>query len=84
MTKNLKHPFLRKLTLLPVLALLVSCGGNFAEPSGSAPALEEYWDPTGVASSTMEKCGMIPASYFDQPSTTGPYRADNIVNWQNN
>ena len=64
--------------------LLVSCGGNFAEPSDSAPALEEYWDPTGVASSTMEKCGMIPASYFDQPSTTGPYRADNIVNWQNN
>jgi len=64
--------------------LLVSCGGNYAEPTGSAPTLDEYWDPTGVASSTMEKCGMIPASYFDQPSATGPYRADNIVNWQNN
>jgi prepilin-type N-terminal cleavage/methylation domain-containing protein len=64
--------------------LLVSCGGNYAEPTGSAPDLEEYWDPSAVAASTMEKCGMIPASYFDQPSTTGPYRADNIVNWQNN
>ena len=28
MTKHIFHPFLRKLSLLPVLALLVSCGGG--------------------------------------------------------
>jgi hypothetical protein len=31
----------------------------------------------------MTRSGIIPASYFDETGTSGPYRADNIVNWAN-
>jgi hypothetical protein len=32
----------------------------------------------------MIRTGIVPASYFDETgNSTGPFRADNIVNWVN-
>ena len=62
--------------------LCVSCGVNFIESSapGVMPAANEYWD----GSSPMTQTGIVPATYFDQStSSAGPFRADNIVNWTN-
>ena len=67
MTKNLKHPFLRKLTLLPVLALLVSCGGGdsslTANLSGQVAAL---------TNSTANKATHFAASRFLEQASMGP------------
>ena len=66
--------------------LAVSCSANFVEPAavGEAPAPGEYWDPAGSGGSTMIRTGIVPASYFDETgNSTGPFRADNIVNWVN-
>lgn len=65
--------------------LVVSCSANFVDAAvqGDAPALAEYWDPAPAGGSTMTRSGIIPASYFDEAGATGPYRADNIVNWAN-
>lgn len=58
--------------------LLVSCGINYVEPTGTEPDAAEYWDPLGTPSMTAS--GIVPATYF-QDGASGPYRADNITNW---
>ncbi len=66
--------------------LCVSCGINFAESAGPGimPDTLEYWDPATSGGSTMTKSGIVPGTYFDQGTgSTGPFRADNIVNWTN-
>ena len=50
---------------------------------GDAPALDEYWDSASSGGSTMTRSGIVPKSYFDEVGTTGPFRADNLVNWAN-
>jgi prepilin-type N-terminal cleavage/methylation domain-containing protein len=65
--------------------LLVSCGANYVEPAtaGTMPATAEYWDATATGSSTMTKNGIIPGTYFED-AASGPFRADNLVNWTTN
>lgn len=65
--------------------LAVSCGGNFvpAAIEGDAPDVGEYWDPASAGGSNMSRSGIVPATYFDQGGNSGPFRADNIVNWSN-
>jgi hypothetical protein len=31
----------------------------------------------------MIRSGIVPTSYFDEAGSSGPFRADNIVNWSN-
>lgn len=65
--------------------LVVSCGVKFMEPAtqGEPPLADEYWDPAGGANA-MSRSGIVPATYFDESGAiTGPFRADNIVNWSN-
>ena len=63
--------------------LIVSCSANFnpAAVDGEPPAADEYWQITGA--SPMTRSGFVPASYFDESGSNGPYRADNIVYWSN-
>jgi len=63
--------------------LIVSCSANFnpAAVDGEPPATAEYWEVAGA--SPMTRSGFVPASYFDETGSNGPYRADNIVNWSN-
>jgi prepilin-type N-terminal cleavage/methylation domain-containing protein len=65
--------------------LVVSCSANFIEPAvqGEPPALAEYWDSAPAGGSTMIRSGIVPTSYFDEAGSSGPFRADNIVNWSN-
>jgi len=65
--------------------LAVSCSVNFvpANVDGDAPALDEYWDPAGSGGTTMTRSGIVPATYFDEAGNSGPFRADNLVNWTN-
>jgi prepilin-type N-terminal cleavage/methylation domain-containing protein len=65
--------------------LLVSCSVNFNESTvdGEPPLPGEYWDPAPSGGSTMERSGIVPPTYFDESGSTGPFRADNIVNWAN-
>lgn len=65
--------------------LLVSCSVNFVSSSveGEPPLNGEYWDPAPSGGSTMERSGIIPPTYFDEAGSSGPFRADNIVNWVN-
>jgi len=65
--------------------LIVSCGSNYAEPAtvDSSPVSNEYWDPTAGADGAMNKSGLIPTTYRDETSSQGPFRADNVVNWDN-
>jgi prepilin-type N-terminal cleavage/methylation domain-containing protein len=65
--------------------LVVSCSANFIEPAvqGDPPALAEYWDSAPAGGSTMIRSGIVPTSYFDEAGSSGPFRADNIVNWSN-
>ncbi|TAF21191.1 MAG: prepilin-type N-terminal cleavage/methylation domain-containing protein [Verrucomicrobia bacterium] len=65
--------------------LLVSCSVNFNESTvdGEPPLAGEYWDPAPSGGSTMERSGIVPPTYFDESGSTGPFRADNIVNWAN-
>ena len=55
-----------------------------APTEGDILALGEYWDPAAAGGTTMLRSGIVPATYFDEDgSTTGPFRADNLVNWGN-
>ena len=65
--------------------LVVSCSANFVDAAvqGDPPELAEYWDPAPAGGTTMTRSGIVPASYFDETGASGPYRADNIVNWSN-
>jgi prepilin-type N-terminal cleavage/methylation domain-containing protein len=65
--------------------LLVSCSVIFvpASSDNEPPAPEEYWDLSSSGGSTMTRSGIIPPTYFDETGATGPFRADNIVNWAN-
>jgi len=65
--------------------LIVSCGTNYAEPAtaDSSPVTIEYWDPTAGADGAMIKSGLIPTTYRDESNSQGPFRADNVVNWDN-
>lgn len=65
--------------------LVVCCSANFIEPAiqGEPPVLTEYWDTAPAGGSTMMRSGIVPGSYFDETGGTGPFRADNIVNWSN-
>lgn len=65
--------------------LLVSCSVNFVASTtdGEPPAAGEYWDPAPSGGSTMLRSGIIPPTYFDESGASGPYRADNLVNWAN-
>ena len=83
MTKNLKHPFLRKLALLPLLALLVSCGGGdsslTANLTGQVAALV---GTTGnkathfAASRFLEQAAMGPS-----PATVAQVKSQGIEAW---
>ncbi len=74
--------------------LLVSCGANYVDKGeGVMPDIKEYWDETTLTGGMkMAKNGLIPFvagppivyPYFEDATTsTGPFRADNIVNWSN-
>ena len=65
--------------------LFVSAGANFVEPAteGDILGLTEYWDPTPASILNMTSSGIVPATYFDETGGSGPYRADNLVNWTN-
>ncbi len=65
--------------------LFVSCSVNFnpATIDGEPPLAAEYWDSAPSGGSTMERSGIVPQTYFDESGSTGPFRADNIVNWSN-
>lgn len=66
--------------------LFVSAGGNYdpAPVDGEILASGEYWDPAGSGGTTMTRSGIVPTTYFDESGgNTGPYRADNLVNWTN-
>lgn len=83
MTKHIFHPFLRKLSLLPVLALLVSCGGGdsslMANLTGQVSA---------VVSSNSNKATHFAASRFLEQASMGPsplsvaqVKAQGIESW---
>jgi prepilin-type N-terminal cleavage/methylation domain-containing protein len=65
--------------------LVVSCSVNFvpAAVDGDAPLAGEYWDSAASGGSKMELSGIVPATYFDESGSAGPFRADNLVNWTN-
>ena len=65
--------------------LFVCASANFVPAANEGDLLdaEEYWDPTGSGGTTMTRSGIVPASYFDETGSAGPYRADNLVNWSN-
>lgn len=67
MTKNLKHPFLRKLTLLPLLALLVSCGGG-----DSSVTAKLTGQVAALTNSTANKATHFAASRFLEQASMGP------------
>ncbi len=65
--------------------LLVSCSVNFnaSTVEGDPPQPDEYWDPTPSGVMNITRSGIVPPTYFDESGSTGPFRADNIVNWAN-
>jgi hypothetical protein len=66
--------------------LFVCASANYVDaPSeGDILALGEYWDPASSGGTTMLRSGIVPGTYFDETGgTTGPFRADNLVNWSN-
>ncbi|MEY3110814.1 MAG: PilD-dependent protein PddA [Verrucomicrobiota bacterium] len=66
--------------------LFVCASANYVDaPSeGEILALGEYWDPAGSGGTTMLRSGIVPGTYFDETGgATGPFRADNLVNWSN-
>jgi len=67
MTKNLKHPFLRKLTILPVLALLVSCGGGDSSLTANLTG-----QVAALTNSTANKATHFAASRFLEQASMGP------------
>jgi uncharacterized protein (DUF1800 family) len=67
MTKNLKHSFLRKLTFLPVLALLVSCGGGDSSLTANLTG-----QVAALTNSTANKATHFAASRFLEQASMGP------------
>jgi len=67
MTKNLKHPFLRKLALLPLLALLVSCGGGDSSLTANLTG-----QVAALTNSTANKATHFAASRFLEQASMGP------------
>jgi prepilin-type N-terminal cleavage/methylation domain-containing protein len=66
--------------------LFVSASAKYvpAANEGDILALEEYWDPSPSGGTTMTQSGIVPSTYFDESgASTGPFRADNLVNWTN-
>jgi len=65
--------------------LFVCASANFVPAANEGDLLDdgEYWDSAGSGGSTMKRSGIVPASYFDETGNSGPYRADNLVNWSN-
>ena len=64
----------------------MSAGINFVPAAAEGDFLDagEYWDPAASGGTTMLRSGIVPATYFDENGgTTGPFRADNLVNWSN-
>ena len=67
MTKHIFHPFLRKLSLLPVLALLVSCGGGDSSLTANLTG-----QVSAVTSNTGNKATHYAASRFLEQAAMGP------------
>ena len=65
--------------------LFVSASANFVPVANEGDILDakEYWDTSPSGGSTMIRSGIVPATYFDESGSAGPYRADNLVNWSN-
>jgi prepilin-type N-terminal cleavage/methylation domain-containing protein len=66
--------------------LFVCASANYVEAAaeGDMLSLGEYWDPAAAGGTTMLRSGIVPATYFEEnEGTTGPFRADNLVNWSN-
>ena len=66
--------------------LFVCASNNYAPAptEGDFLALGEYWDPASAGGTTMIRSGIVPGTYFDENGgDTGPFRADNLVNWAN-
>jgi prepilin-type N-terminal cleavage/methylation domain-containing protein len=63
--------------------LIVGAGANFVAPAADGLPLadNEYWDDSGA--SPMSTTGVITSTYHDEPSSSGPFRADNITSWEN-
>lgn len=67
MTKHIFHPFLRKLSLLPVLALLVSCGGGDSSLTANLTG-----QVSAVTSTSAGKATHYAASRFLEQAAMGP------------
>ena len=70
--------------------LFVCASANYIPVAveGDILAQGEYWDPVASGGTTMTRSGIVPNtvnhSYFDEDGgDTGPFRADNLVNWTN-
>jgi prepilin-type N-terminal cleavage/methylation domain-containing protein len=66
--------------------LLVSASANYiaAPVEGDILASGEYWDTLPSGAMNMTRSGIVPTTYFDENGgDTGPFRADNLVNWTN-
>ena len=67
MTKQIFHPFLHKLSLLPVLALLVSCGGGDSSLTANLTG-----QVSAVTSTSAGKATHYAASRFLEQAAMGP------------
>jgi prepilin-type N-terminal cleavage/methylation domain-containing protein len=66
--------------------LFVCASANYVEAAteGDILPLNEYWDSAASGGTSMLRSGIVPATYFDEDGAdTGPFRADNLVNWSN-
>lgn len=66
--------------------LFVCASANYVDAPSEGEILDlgEYWDPVPAGILNMKNSGIVPATYFDENGgTTGPFRADNLVNWSN-
>lgn len=66
--------------------LFVSASAKYvpAAVEGDMLSLGEYWDPAASGGTNMTRSGIVPPTYFDEDSgNSGPFRADNLVNWTN-
>lgn len=66
--------------------LFVCASANYVPVPNEGDILDlgEYWDPSASGGTTMTRSGIVPTTYFDENGgNTGPFRADNLVNWAN-
>jgi prepilin-type N-terminal cleavage/methylation domain-containing protein len=66
--------------------LFVCASAKYAPATveGEILDLGEYWDPAASGGTTMDRSGIVPGTYFDETGgDSGPFRADNLVNWAN-